>query len=95
MCELTFYTDQEDHVQSLQAMRTEVQDATKACYTLAVHLFSQLVPGEQVTINSRMKGIDELPSCPCKCGRKIDIGNTGIGKINSRFSLLMGIYMGH
>lgn len=76
-------------------MRTEVQDATKACYTLAVHLFSQLVPGEQVTINSRMKGIEELPSCPCKCGRKIDIGNTGIGKINSRFSLLMGIYMGH
>lgn len=78
-CLQNFLQNQEDHVQSLQAMRMEGQDATKACYTLAVHLFSQLVPGEQVTINSRMKGIDELPSCPCKCGRNIDIGNTGIG----------------
>lgn len=42
-----------------------------------------------------MKGIDELLFCFCKCGRKIDIGNIGIGKINLRFFLLMGIYMGY
>lgn len=40
-----------------------------------------------------MKGIDELLFCFCKCGRNIDIGNIGIGKINLRFFLLMGIYL--
>lgn len=32
-------------------------------------------------VDSKMKGIDKFLFCFCKCGRKVNIGNIGIGKI--------------
>lgn len=75
------FSDQEEHVQRMQAIKMEGLNETKICCMLAVHLFYQLVPGGQVIVDSKMKGIDKFSSCPCKCGRKVNIGNTGIGKI--------------
>ena len=80
-----FFSDQEDHAKRLQAIKTEGLNETKICCMLAVHLFSQLVPREHVIVDSKMKGIDEFQSCPCKCGRKVITGNTGIGKFRCIF----------
>lgn len=78
-CLIQFLQNQEEHVQRMQAIKMEGLNETKICCMLAVHLFSQLVPGGQVIVDSKMKGIDKFSSCPCKCGRKVNIGNTGIG----------------
>nr|XP_022319534.1 uncharacterized protein LOC111122198 [Crassostrea virginica] len=78
-CLLKFLQNQEDHAKRLQAIKTEGLNETKVCCMLAVHLFSQLVPGGHVIIDSKMKEIDKFQSCPCKCGRKVITGSTGIG----------------
>ena len=69
----------------MQAIKTEGLNETKVCCMLAVHLFSQLVPGGHVIVDSKMKEIDKFQSCPCKCGRKVITGSTGIGKFSDVF----------